>query len=245
MSSATSPQTENMGELGRLFGVFWSPGLAFRNIVAHPRWWPPLVLIAVMNLVFSYSFTKRVGWEPFMQRQIETSSYTRNMPADQKQQIIAQQAKVGPIMGYTFSVIGVPLTAVCIAVVFLVIFGTLMGAELSFRQSYAIVCYAMLPTILSTVMALAVMLMQNPEDFDLNYPTLTNIGAFLDPLQTPKWLLSLASSVDVFSLWTVVLLATGFASIGSKISWGTSIACVTTAWGVLVFIKMVWAAVFG
>ncbi|HUJ24249.1 MAG TPA: Yip1 family protein [Bryobacteraceae bacterium] len=244
MTTAATPETGKMSELGRLTGVIWSPGEAFRDIIARPRWWPPLVLIAVLSLAFTYTFTQHVGWERFMRQQIETNSRTQNMPADQRDQIIAQQAKFAPVISYVFSVIGIPIMALITASVFLFIFKTLLNADLSFKKAYAITCYAMLPLVLSTVMALAVMLMKNPEDFDLNYPTLTNIGAFMDPLHTPKWLLSLGSSIDIFTLWILALLATGFAATGRKISWGTSMACVVAAWAVLVLIKVGWNAAF-
>ena len=94
-------------------------------------------------------------------------------------------------------------------------------------------------------MALAVMLLKNPEEFDLQYPTLTNIGAFLEPASTPKWLMSLGTSIDVFTLWVLALLATGLSVASRKISWSTSFATVLGTWGVYVLVKMGWAAMFG
>jgi Yip1 domain len=233
-----------MGELSRLTGVVWSPGAAFRDIAARPRWWPPLVLLALVSMIFMYSFTQRVGWERFFRQQAETNSRMQSMPADQREQAVAAQIKIGPVFAYVAAVVALPIMALATAGVFLFLFRTAFSATLSFRQSFAIVYYSFIPLLFGSIMALVVMLLKNPEDFDLNYPTLTNIGAFLDQASTPKWLLSLGTSIDVFSLWTLVLLATGFAAAGRKISWGSSFACVLGTWAVYVVLKVGLASIF-
>ena len=247
MAAATPAQSEPapMGELARLTGVVWSPGSAFQDVVARPRWWPPMVILVLASLVFTYTFTQRVGWERFFRQQAETNSRIRDLPADQKEQTIATQIRVGPAFAYGGVVVGFPIMALATAGVFLLLFRTVFGAELSFRQAFAIVCYSWIPLLFGTIMALAVMLLKNPEEFDLQYPTLTNIGAFLEPAGTPKWLLSLGTSIDIFTFWTLVLLATGFSAAGRKISWGSAFAGVMGTWVVYVLVKMGWAAAFG
>jgi hypothetical protein len=234
-----------MGELARLTGVVWSPGAAFQDIAARPRWWPPLVVLVLASLAFTYTFTQRVGWERFFRQQAETNSRMRDMPADQKEQALAMQMRIGPAAAIGGVVLGFPIMALATAGVFLLVFRTVFGAELSFRQAFAIVCYSWVPLLFGSIMALVVMLLKTPEDFDLNYPTLTNIGAFLEPASTPKWLLSLGTSIDIFTIWVLILLATGFAAAGRKISWGSSFAGVIGTWAVYVLVKMGWAAAFG
>src|SRR5437868_9843608 len=245
-ATAALSQPEKMGELGRLTGVIWSPGTAFQDIAARPRFWPPLVLIVLMSLIFTYSFTQRVGWESFFRHQFETNTRMQQMPADQREQLLTQQVKWAPIFAYAASVVMTPVGAVIVAGVFLFVFRILLGAELKFRPVFAVVCYAMLPLVLSTLMALAVMFLKEPSEFDLQYPTLTNIGAFLDPLTTPKWLLSLGTSIDIFTLWILALLATGLAvAAARKISFASSLTAVAGTWAVYVLLKMGWAAMFG
>jgi len=234
-----------MGELARLTGVVWSPGTAFSDIAARPRWWPPIVVLILASLIFTYTFTQRVGWERFFRQQAETNSRMRDMPADQKEQTIAAQIRFGPIFSYGAIVVGFPIMGLATAGVFLLLFRIVFSAALSFRQAFAIVCYSWVPLLFGSIMALAVMLLKNPEEFDLNYPTLTNIGAFLEPASTPKWLLSLGTSIDIFTIWVLVLLATGFSAAGRKISWGSAFAGVMGTWGVYVLVKMGFAAAFG
>ena len=245
MSAPASAQPEAMGELARLTGVVWSPGQAFHDIAARPRWWPPIAIIVLLSLVFTYSFSQRVGYERFYRQQMETNSRTQNMDPAQREQVIATQVKVAPYFFYGFSIVGTPLMAAVVAGIFLFLYRTLMDAEVSFRQVYAVYCYSLIPLIFSSIMSLSVMLLKDPDQFDLTNPTLTNIGAFLDSVSTPKWLYSLASSIDVFTLWTLTLFATGLSAAARKISWPTSIMCVLGVWAIYVLIKVGVAAAFG
>ena len=244
-ASAPSAPSKALSEFGRLSGIIWEPGATFRDIAARPRWWPPLVLVIALSLVFSYTFTQRGGWEHFFRQQMETNSRMQNLPADQREQTMAVQVKVGPYFAFGGAIIGIPLFALAAAGIFLFLFRTLLGAELSFKQVFAICCYSFVPLIFSTLMALAVMLLKEPDQFDLQNPVLTNIGAFMDSVSTPKWLYALASSVDVFSLWVMVLMATGLSAAARKISWTTSFMCVLGTWLVYVLLKVGGAAISG
>ncbi len=52
-----------------------------------------------------------------------------------------------------------------------------------------------------------------PESFNIKNYAPTNLGAFLNPLETNKALYSLASSLDVITIWTLVLLGMGMAMV--------------------------------
>jgi Yip1-like protein len=248
METAASAQPlpeQPKSEFSRLTGVIWEPGATFRDIAAHPRWWPPVALIIVLSLVFMYSFTQHVGWERYMRQQFETNPSMQKMDSAQRDAAMAQGARFAPIMGYVGSVVGFPIFALAAAGVFLLVFRVMLGANLSYRQVFALYCYSAIPLVFANLMALAVMLLKDPDQFDLQNPTLTNIGAFLDPLSTPKWLHSLGSSIDVFALWLLALLATGLSAGARKLSWGTSMAAVVGVWAVFVLIKVGWAAITG
>jgi hypothetical protein len=245
MAASASAETKNLSEFARLSGVVWEPGAAFRDIVARPRWWPPLVIVIALSLTFSAMFTQRGGWEHFFRQQMETNSRLQSMPADQREQLLATQVKVGPYFAYGGAIVGIPLFALAAAGIFLFLFRTLLGAEISFKQTFAICCYSFVPLIFSTLMTLAVLLLKDPDQFDLQNPILTNVGAFLDSASTPKWLYSLASSLDVFSLWEMALMATGLSVAARKISWATSFMCVLGAWSLYVLLKVGGAALSG
>jgi len=245
MATAAPAPSQPMGEFARLSGVLFEPSAAFRDIAAHPRPWPPLAIIIVLSLVFTYLFTQRVGFERFYRQLAETNSGMQKMEPAQREQTIAMQVKIGPVFFYAFSVIGMPVMALIVAGVFLLIFKTFLGAEITFKQVYAVCCYSFVPFIFSSIMGLTMMMLKEPDQFDLQNATPSNIAAFLDVTATPKWLYSLAGSLDAFTLWTLALLATGMSVASRKISWSTSITWVVATWALWVLIKMGGAAIFG
>ena len=233
-----------MGEFARLSAVLFEPSAAFRDIAAHPRWWPPVAIIIVLSLAFMYTFNQRVGFERFYRQQAETNSQMQKMNPAQREQTIAVQVKIAPAIFYGLSVIGTPVMAAIVAAVFLLIFKTFLGAQIRFGQIYAVCCYALVPLIFSSVMAFAMLLLKEPDQFDLQNATPSNIAAFLDATSTPKWLYTLLSSLDVFTLWSVVLLATGLSVASRKVSWSSALVWVVATWGLWVALKVGMTAAF-
>ena len=136
-------------------------------------------------------------------------------------------------------VVGVALGALVIAVVLMGLMNWLGGAGVSFRQAFSVTSYAFLPSAISSILALVVMLLKNPEDFDLQNPLPANLGAFLSPQDTPKWLHALASSFDLFSFWLMLLLALGFSvASGKKLKFGKALTLILVPWALVVLIKM-------
>jgi hypothetical protein len=70
----------------------------------------------------------------------------------------------------------------------------------------------------------------NPEAFDIRNPVATNPAYFMDPQNSPA-LYALASGLDVFVIWSIVLMALGF-SVNSRIKRSTTLA-VIAGWYIL------------
>jgi hypothetical protein len=122
----------------------------------------------------------------------------------------------------------------------------MIGAPLQFKQMFAISAYAMLPGLLFTILAIVVMFLKNPEDFNLQNPLFFNIGAAMEPPpNTGKFLYSLASSIDLFTFWTILLLATGISVAARKVPFSKAVIAVATPWIIWVLVKSAWAGAFG
>ena len=55
-----------------------------------------------------------------------------------------------------------------------------------------------------------------PESFNIKNFAPTNLGAFLDPVDTNKALYTLATSLDAITIWTLVLLGMGIGDCGGN-----------------------------
>jgi hypothetical protein len=80
----------------------------------------------------------------------------------------------------------------------------------------------------------------DPETFNIKNFAPTNIGAFLNPLETNKALYALATSLDAVTIWMLVLLGIGTAIVaGVKRSSGY--IAVFGWWAIIVLVGVGWA----
>lgn len=236
-----------MGEAGRLTGVFFDPKKAFADIAARPSWIVPVVLLIVAAIAFTYCYTTHIGWEGYMRQTMETNPSTQNLPADQREARIAAGAKFAPIFGYVGSVIFIPVAALVMGGVLLLMCNMMgAGGTLKFKQMFGISAYAMLPGLISSILAIVVMFIKNPEEFNLRNPLVFNLGAFMEPPpNSGKLVYSLASSIDLFTFWTIALLAVGITAASRKFTFSKALTAVLVPWVALVLFKAVWANFFG
>jgi hypothetical protein len=184
---------------------------------------------------------QRIGWDRIVRQSMESNPRVQSLSPEQRNAAVATGVAMASVMGYVGVLVGAPLMFLVIA---LVLWGmaNMVGARLRFPQMWAIVCYGMLPSLLSTLAAIAVMFLKNPEDFNIRNPVGFNPGAYMDPLTTSKFLHSVMTSLDLFGIWIMVLLAVGISAAGRKTSFGKALCAVALPWIVLVLGK---AAVSG
>ena len=240
------PESESrMSELGRLTNVFFEPRRAFADIAARPRPWVPLALSVVMALVFMVAFSQRVGWERFAHQTLESTPQIQNMPPEQRERAVAMQLKIMPVMGYVGAVLGTPVTALIVAGVLLLMFKVFMGAGITFKQMFGITAYSFLPGLVGGIAALVVMFLKDPDEFNLQNPTAFNLGAFFSPESTAKWKIAMGTSIDLFTIWIILLLAAGVATAARRMSFGKALAGVLTPWVLWVLLKTGFTALRG
>ena len=234
-----------LGEVGRITGVFLDPKKAFADIAARPSWIVPVVLLILAYLAFMYCFTTHVGWEHSMRQAMESNSRMQQMDPQQRENAIQMQLKFAPIGAYVVGPIVIVVIALATAGVLLLVC-KMMGASLGFKQMFGISAYAMLPGLISSILAIIVIFIKNPEDFNLQNPLAFNLGAFLEPPpNSSKALYSLATSIDLFSFWTILLLALGISVAAKKFPFSKALVAVVVPWVLVVLIKAGWASLFG
>jgi hypothetical protein len=230
-----------MSEAGRLAGVFFSPGKAFADIARRPRWWVPVLLIAILGTVYINAFTQRVGWESVIRQALERTPNGQNMTAEQRQQAITVGARIYKYFGYGGSAVGTLFYIFIVAVIMLFLFDTLMSAGVGLKRMMAIVAYSCLPMLIQTALSMVVLFLKDPEEFNLQNPLMFNVGAFLSP-ETPAALRAAGSSIDFFSIWIMILIAIGVSTAARKISVGKALAGIMVPWLLFVILKSMAAA---
>jgi hypothetical protein len=82
----------------------------------------------------------------------------------------------------------------------------------------------------------------SPDSFSFQNPLASNPGYFLSPADN-VFIYSVASGIDIFMIWTLVLTAIGFTCV-SKVKRGTAFAVVFGWWAVFTLVGAALAAAF-
>jgi hypothetical protein len=253
MSEPLAPQTPSAapvapekpgGFFQNLVDVYVAPREAFARIVRAPRWVLPAVAHLVVVLAFTGIWMSRMEPREFMKAQLEESGRMEKIPADQREQILDQQARFMPIFGWVGAVVGTAVIFLVVAGALLFVYRFFYSGELSFRQSLAIVCWVFFAVgLITSPLILAVMGMKGDWNISPQDALQANLALFLDKPTAAKPLYSLLSSVDLFSIWHVFLLATGF-GLATRRTTASAAWGVVIPWVVIVLVKVAWAAVF-
>jgi Yip1-like protein len=212
--AAPEPQPQ-MSAISRIFGVLFSPQKTFEDIVRQPGWGLAIALLTLLSLAVSFAINQRINWREFMSQQIEKSPQAAQLSAAQKEQRIEGGAKFSPIFTYAVGLLGPIIGALVFALVMWGAYALLGGVSTNFMTAMAIASHAFMTGLISSPLFLLVLYLKAPGTVDLENPVATNIAAVL-PDDSAKWLVALCKSFDVFTFWTLILIAIGFAATNPK-----------------------------
>jgi len=234
-SPATVPSQPSFVSI--LGNLLVAPREAFAAIVRKPSPWLALAVFVGLHIVFMSVWMSKIDVMEFLANQQAEAGKQGPLPPAQAapmiKGIIWLSGTVAPIV-----------ILMVTALVLMFIYRFFFEGNVTFKQSLAIVTYAWLITALVTVpLFLGAMAMKGAWSDPPDTILAANLTLVLDRASTPKPLYVLAQQVDLFRIWLVWLMATGFAvAVGKKTSavhWG-----VTVPWLILVLIGMGWAAIF-
>jgi hypothetical protein len=224
-----------MNEFSRLANVFVSPGAAFADVARRPSWWVPIVLVALVSIVYISAYSSRVGWDQLIRQQLEQNSRMQNLSGAQREQAIQVAERIAPITTYVGAVVGPLVMIFIVSVVLMFLFDNIMGAEMGLKRMMAIVSYAQLPRLIVTALSMLVMYLKPPEDFDIRNPLVFNIGALL-PTDAPQWQRTLGGSFDLFTFWMLGLTALGISVAARRMKFGKALGGVLFPWALWVLL---------
>jgi hypothetical protein len=230
-----SPEVQRLSEGERIVDTFIAPSKTFTDLRRSASWWAPFLIMVVVSTIFVYTAGQKIGFRKIMENQMQAQPKSQErldkLPADQREQQLEQGAKVTMIISYVFPVLTLLIWLIITTALFAT-FKFAAGAGVSFKVSWAIVVYSALPLMLKSLLALlSVVAGMSPDSFSFQNPIATNPGYFMNPTGN-VFLFSVASAVDIFMIWTLVLTAIGFTCV-SKVKSGTAYAIVFGWWAVL------------
>jgi hypothetical protein len=235
---------ERVNSIGRVFGVIFSPKATFESIARRPTWLLPMLLVTLISLSIIGLFGHRVGWRSFFEKQAANSSRFQQLPPDQQERSLQLQLKYGPPYVYAIGAISPAIAAVVIAAVFLGLFNLVFGARLGFKTSLSIVAHSWMTGVVSGLLGVLIIFLKDPSTVDLQNLIASNAGAFLSS-DSPKWLIALGTSFDLFTFWTMILMAIGYSvAAPKKLSFGKAFVSIVVVWLLVVLLRVGAAAAF-
>jgi Yip1 domain len=252
MASPTMPAPQQepaqVSSFGRLFGVFFEPKATFESIVQRPTWILPMVTLIIVSVVIIWLIGSRVGWRQVIEKQIASSPRAQQrmeqVPPEQREAILARQAKLAGVIGYVGVVVGTAIAEIVAAAVLLALFNVLSGTKVRFSVSLGIVTYSWMPYAITGLLAILILFIKDPSTIDTQNLVASNPGALL-PDGSAKWLVSLLTSLDLFTFWVLALQAIGFSATNpKKISFGKALSYILVVWLFFVLVKVGLAAAF-
>jgi Yip1 domain len=247
-TTAVSPdapeQQPSMSAIGRVFNVLFSPKKTFEDIVRKPGWVVPVVISTILSIAVSYALVQRVNWREYISQQMEKSPQAAQLSPEQKEQRIDTGVKFTTPFIYAFGVLGPVLAALVFALVFWGAYSLLGGISTNFSTAFAIAAHAFMTGLVSAPLLILVLFLKDPSAIDPNNPLASNLAAVL-PDDSPKWLEALCKSFDVFTFWTLILLAIGFTAVNPKKLKGAKPYTIAfSVWAVYVVLRVGWNFIF-
>ena len=241
-SATNARKVAGESALGRLVGVFISPVRTFASIAARPTWLLPVAIFAGISLPVSELVLSKMDWRATvaagMARQAAKSG--RTFSEAQIDQATEQMRRLAPL----YDVLAVVFPFILVFVIAAVFWGACnaFGWEVRFKQSLGVTSHAFFPGVLGSLAVGAALWNQTTVDPERVQDVIpTNLGYVAH--DADKLTHGLASSVDLFSFWTMALLVLGL-SAAAKTSRTRMAILVVSLWALFVLGKAGVTAVF-
>ena len=244
MTELTQP-AEGLSQIERVFDTYVAPTKTFIDIRRNASWWLPFILGVIVGLSFAYSIDRQIGFDQVAQANVNRSAQTQErmsgLSDTQREQTLHTIATVTRITSYAYPIV-VLIIALISAGVLMASFNLGLGAQATYKQYLAVWFYAGLPFLIKYIVAaIAIFAGASAEQFDIQNPVGSNIGYYLSS-DVPLWLRTALSSVDVFTIWVVILLIVGCAAVARVKR--SSAAFIVVGWWVLIILGSTAAAAF-
>ena len=193
-----------MNVLARFIGIVTAPKATFENVVAHPRILGMLVLTTVISAFgAALPMMTDAGKQAAVDRQVQAmESFGVTVNDD----MYAGFQKGTAMLPYTTGgsvLFAAPIMIAIFAGILFAVYNGAMGGEARYKQIYAVVVH-------SGVIGALQQLFSGP----LNYlrgsvTSPTSIGALLPMLDEKSFIGRLLGMIDIFTIWSVLVLAIG------------------------------------
>jgi hypothetical protein len=238
-----------LSQVQRVSNVFTAPSKTFADIKrGNKSWWMPFIIFTLVGYILFAAIVMKIGMQQVVDNQIHLNPKQEEKLSQAPPEQREISAKISLYVTEGIFIANPLLLLAILALGSLGLWGTInfaFGGKATYGSIFTVWMYAGLPGILKVLLGVIVIFAGTaPESFNIKNYAPTNLGAFLNPLETNAALYSLASAIDITTIWTLVLLGIGTAMVAGVKRTSGYIA-VFGWWAVFVLIGVGIAAVTG
>lgn len=212
-----------------MIGALFSPAETFAAVAKRPVWLVPMIVYVLLSIAGTVLVMPKIDFESTVREQMEKSG--QQIDDKQLEMIISIQK---PIV-YASAVVMIPLAILIIGAVHMGGFRA-FGGEGTFGQYISVATLAWMPLLVQSLVGQVVAMTRKSISIEqLQTLVVSNLGFLTSPVDNPARF-ALLSSIDLFSVWVLVLLIIGF-GIVSKLPRAQAIGIVVAFWLIYVIGK--------
>ncbi|MFP5211521.1 MAG: YIP1 family protein [Acidobacteriota bacterium] len=249
--SAVQPMAAGarLSQWQRVANIFSVPSKTFEDIKrGNASWWMPFIILAVVAYILFAVISIKIGMQQVVDNQVHMNPKAEARLAQVPPEQRAMASKVSLYATEGAFIASPALTIAALALGSLGLWGTInfgFGGRAKYGSILAVWFYATLPSIIKSLLGMIVIFAgEAPESFNIKNFAPTNAGAFMNPAEANHVLYTLASSLDVITIWTLVLLGMGTAIVAG-VKRGSGYIAVFGWWALFILVQMGWSAAMG
>lgn len=203
-----------MRSISLLFKVLWSPGEAMSFIARNPRFLAPLLLLICSSVTAAAIVKTQLPDLPL--RIMERSPAGLNVSQEMKDRMLRQADSAAAwIFTMIFSGLRPVLLLLIVSATYFSIF-TVIGIQGHFKEFFSITTFAFVPMVFRQVAAaLSALFVPSTSIMPDELGSLSP-AVFLDRDSVSPLMFTAVNMIDIVSIWTLSLMAIGFAFVTRK-----------------------------
>ena len=217
--------------------LFFAPVATLRDVVSRRSVWPALLAATLVASAQAVVLAPRLDLAAVVEQKLARSPAAHDLTPHERQEALDQARKVSTVGLAASGLLGPSLTILSVAVVLWIGF-RVAGARPAFAATAAVASYGLLPSALGVLLSIPALAARErimPTDLERLLPA--NLLVFA-PAGSTGPLASLLGAIDVFALWSLVLVILGMAEAAGT-SRGRAAAATLVLFGAYVALTVV------
>jgi len=207
--------------LKRIISLFWEPTRSFTSIKDEKVNWMdfliPFLIVTIISLA-TLPYVTPIA----IKEQIARIEKSDKIPEAQKELAIERiESGQGKPFAYIMSPVGIAISLFFIALLVQLISNFLLGGEIKYLKSLAIVSYTQIIPTIGYLIKVPLMVSKGSTQ------VYTSLALFLEP--NGSFLFKFFNSIDIFTVWRVLLIGLGIAIL-NEIKPGKAIITFILLW---------------